>query len=462
MYYSLVPGWLLRQEWSEYMAFHSKKRWMVKLNSTAYQILHSLVGRSEDEAIRHIAEDHLIDPQEVNFVIETARDLVDCHLLECSPTRPTISQKELDKITAPDTSNMINKYADDDSVNYYQTPASVLWSLTNRCNLKCRYCAPESGQLVNSELTLSQLFYIQEELSKHRVFEVIITGGEALLRKRETLSLLEALNSQNHFVHMLSNGLLIDNDIAERLAHLEIGIGVSLDGPTEEINSLTRGPGIFNRVIGSLQTLVKNGVWTNVLTVITRFNIDALDALFMLLSKLGIKYLVLQPLRPSGRAREIFETYRPNKEQLIRLPERLRYLKERFPEINVDDYEVSFWGEVIRRFDLSAGNPRTLLSCGAGTRFCVIDAEGEIAPCNALLDIRCGNLLDYSLPEIWHNSMILKELRMLASKSVCLIPECSECRFNVLCDGGCRADAYHATGSWIGLHPFCTNTQSVV
>lgn len=454
MYYDLVSGWLMRQEWSEYLAFHSKTRSMIRLNRIAYDILHSLIGRSIEEATRVLAKNYSIGTQEASWVTETAYTLVDQRLLSTSPTRPTLSPEDLDAITVPDTSYFGLGFGATDRL-YYQTPASVLWSLTNRCNLQCKYCAPESGPVASPDLTLSELIQIQEELSKHRVFEVIITGGEALLRRSDVFHLLERLHARNHFVHLLSNGMLIDDNIGERLADLKIGIGVSLDGPTDVINSATRGPRNFKRVTEALRQIVRKGVWTNVLTVLTRFNFDALDDHFALLEEIGIKYLVLQPLRPSGRAQETFELLRPTEDQLRELPEKLGRLKERFPEINVDDYEVRFWGDLLLVTDFPNREPRKLLSCGAGVRFCVVDAKGEVTPCNALLDIPCGNLLHQSLPDIWHYSVPLQELRILAGKSVCVISPCSSCRFNVICDGGCRADAFHATGYWIGLHPFC-------
>ncbi len=454
MYYDIVSGWLIRKEWSQYMAFYSRNQSTVRLNRTAYDILHSLIGRSMDEAISFLANNYTIDTQIENWVAETAHALVDKRLLSVSPTRPVISQRELDAITVSEVSGFESGSPATDQ-QYHQAPFSVLWSFTNRCNLRCKYCAPESCPVTSPDLTLNELIKIQEELSKHRVFEVVITGGEALLRKNDMFNIMERLKSKNHFVHLLSNGILIDDSIAERLADLGIGIGVSLDGPNEEINSITRGQGNVKRVIEALRLLTAKGVWTNVLTVLTRFNYDALDDLFALLDDIGIKYFILQPLRPSGRAREIFEYLRPTKDQLRELPIKLSRLKERYPQINVDDYEISSWGEMLQLTDIPNRQPRNLLSCGVGVRFCVIDSKGEIAPCNALLDIPCGNLLHQNLPNIWHNSVILQELRILASKSVCAINVCSDCCLNAVCTTGCRADAFHKTDSWIGLHPFC-------
>lgn len=454
-YYNLAPGWMVRQEWTDYLAFNNKMRSIIRLNNTAYDIFHSLIGKSMDEAVRLLAaKKYSIRDKETGWIAETALVLVNQKLLVKSHTGLTPSSKDLGLVTVADIIN----FTDDPAAGgktYYQTPASVLWSVTNRCNFRCKYCAPESSAADNSDIGFDALIKIQKELSKHRVFEVIITGGEALLRRKETFNLLEKLRSNGHFIHLLSNGMLMDDEAMEKLDHLKVGVGVSLDGPTDEINGTNRVRGTFKRVSDSLRRMVKKGIWTNVLTVLTRFNIDALDAHFEILDAIGVKYLVLQPLRPSGRARKIFESFRPTEDQLKKLPENLDRIKKRFPNINVDDYEVRMWGDLLRLTGLPNREPRKVLSCGAGVRFCVIGADGGIFPCNALLDTGCGNLLSRSLPDIWHNSLPLRELRVLAGKSVRVISPCSKCRFNVLCDGGCRADAFHHTGSWTGLHPFC-------
>ncbi len=448
-YYDIAPGWMVRAEWLDYLAFQSKNRSLVRLNKSAYSIFHALIGKSIEEAVNVLGGTYLVDDAAKVDVAKAAGDLVGMGILIPTESRPSVRPGEVKAVS----SVAVPTGATD--MPYLRTPESVLWSVTNRCNLRCRYCAPAAGPHVDSELPFEELDHVRQILSAEKVFEVILTGGEALLRRRDTLVLLERLHAANHFVHLLSNGLVVDQGIVDALLAFNVGIGVSLDGPDEETNSVTRGAANFSRVTKSLALLARAGVFTTVLTVLTRENFASLERHFQLLHELGIRHLILQPLRPSGRGRGTFTELRPTRAQLMELPSMLERLKSRFADVNVDDIEIASWGRMIREDRCPGSEPRKAFSCGAAVRFCVIDEKANIAPCNALLDIQCGNLLQNGLQRVWHTSKELGDLRVLATKSVCVVATCSECRLNWACDGGCRADAFHATGSWTGQHPYC-------
>ena len=58
-------------------------------------------------------------------------------------------------------------------------------SLTDRCNLRCRYCMPESGvtKLAHSEiLTYEEVLRVIRLLARLGIKKVRLTGGEPLIR----------------------------------------------------------------------------------------------------------------------------------------------------------------------------------------------------------------------------------------------------------------------------------------
>ena len=61
------------------------------------------------------------------------------------------------------------------------TPIVVSWSLTNRCNSKCKYCSRWKQE--TAELNTKQIFSIIDELSKMGTRRIIYTGGEPLIRE---------------------------------------------------------------------------------------------------------------------------------------------------------------------------------------------------------------------------------------------------------------------------------------
>ena len=93
--------------------------------------------------------------------------------------------------------------------------------------------------------------------------------------------------------------------------------------------------------------------------------------------------------------------------------------------------------------------------CGAGFDFFAIKYNGDVIPCNALLEHVCGNIYEDSIEEIFIESKVMTKLRNLRSSRVDDIPGCNDCKLNPICDGGCRADCYNLTGSWNSPHPNC-------
>src|SRR4030066_2503119 len=59
-------------------------------------------------------------------------------------------------------------------------------SITDRCNLRCRYCMPEEGiPLIGHEeiLTYEEILRIVHVFAREGISKVRLTGGEPLVRK---------------------------------------------------------------------------------------------------------------------------------------------------------------------------------------------------------------------------------------------------------------------------------------
>ena len=130
-----------------------------------------------------------------------------------------------------------------------------------RCNIACAHCFNSSGPEATGFgfLTLER---VREELSaavELGVREVFFTGGEPFLHPQLVEMLRLALESAPTTV--LTNGTLITERTADRLAEIERGssysleIRVSLDGYTAEMNDAIRGAGVFRQAIGAIARL---------------------------------------------------------------------------------------------------------------------------------------------------------------------------------------------------------------
>jgi MoaA/NifB/PqqE/SkfB family radical SAM enzyme len=134
---------------------------------------------------------------------------------------------------------------------------------------------------------------------------VSITGGETLLRK-DSVELAECAARFGLWVEFLTNGYLMDSQMAERLVQSGIKrIKISLDGSKPEIHDKIRGKeGFFLKATEALRILVaekncqkKNlQIWGK--TTIMDINFEDLPDIVTLTHQLGIDGVEFQALEP--------------------------------------------------------------------------------------------------------------------------------------------------------------------
>ncbi|HKJ63841.1 MAG TPA: GTP 3',8-cyclase MoaA [Desulfopila sp.] len=106
-------------------------------------------------------------------------------------------------------------------------------SITDRCNLRCRYCCPAEGiQQVPHEdiLTFEEIRRLVATLAAFGVEKVRITGGEPFARKG-VLGLLEAMKKIDGVeqLYLTTNGVLAADHLHDLKAAGVAGINLSLD-----------------------------------------------------------------------------------------------------------------------------------------------------------------------------------------------------------------------------------------
>ncbi|MBU1912651.1 MAG: radical SAM protein [Candidatus Omnitrophica bacterium] len=154
-----------------------------------------------------------------------------------------------------------------------KTPLLVTWEITRRCNVRCKYCsiwddAPE-------ELDTTQIFSIIRELSLLGTQVIHFTGGEPLLRS-DFGQILEYCYKKGILTSLNSNGTLVSSRIDE-LMTLQV-LGVSIDGP-EEVHDKVRGAGSYKKAMEALAIARDRGIQIRLLTVLSKYNLDAVDFL---------------------------------------------------------------------------------------------------------------------------------------------------------------------------------------
>lgn len=131
-------------------------------------------------------------------------------------------------------------------------------SVTDRCNLRCRYCMPPSGitHVSNGEiLTYEEIAAIVEACG---ITKVRITGGEPLVR-RDIVDLVKRLDVEDF--SMTTNGILL-KDYAESLKEAGLKrINISLDTLNRERFRYITGSDSLDSVLDGIQTAMDIGLF---------------------------------------------------------------------------------------------------------------------------------------------------------------------------------------------------------
>lgn len=137
-------------------------------------------------------------------------------------------------------------------------------AVTDRCNLRCKYCMPAHGiDIVDRKelLTYKEMYRITRVLSELGVNKVRLTGGEPFVRK-DFVSFLEMLsfNDKLDEINITTNGALISKYIS-KLEELKIGtINLSIDSLSKDnFANITRRD-VFDEVYETLEALEKSNL----------------------------------------------------------------------------------------------------------------------------------------------------------------------------------------------------------
>jgi len=203
-------------------------------------------------------------------------------------------------------------------------------SITDRCDLRCRYCMPDGCEKVPMShiLTYEEIVRICRAAAELGISRIKVTGGEPFVRLGCTglVRSLKALDGIDE-VTVTTNGQQLANYIDE-LKDIGIdGINISLDTLDPERFAYITGRGDLSRTLRSLELSAASGIKTKVNAVPQRgVNDDEIVSLAELAFRYGIDVRFIE-IMPVGAAHP--EAGIPN-------PEILELLKEKWPGLEPD------------------------------------------------------------------------------------------------------------------------------
>ncbi len=260
-------------------------------------------------------------------------------------------------------------------------PLFCQWEITCRCNLHCVMCYTDCfnrPDKIRTELATTEIIRIMDELAEAGCAELCLTGGEPLARS-DFFHIYEHAKTNGFLVTIFTNGTLITEEIADRLATMPpYRIEISLHGMREDtFERITQGKGSFSRCLQAIRLLLERRLPLVLKTTAMTLNRDEILEIKRFVRSLGpVGYKLGERMRLTLEGSEA--------------PGRFALTDEELADIERQNAEL--WTEACR--ESAEAKP----VCQSGKRSFHIDAYGQLQLCSGnrthSYDLRTGSFRD--------------------------------------------------------------------
>lgn len=204
-------------------------------------------------------------------------------------------------------------------------------SITDRCNLRCRYCMPDGVELVSMGeiLTYEEIERICRAAALEGIQKLKITGGEPLVRKGciDLVKRLKAIPGIEQ-VTLTTNGVIL-GEYAEELAEAGLdGVNISLDSLDAGRYEWITGRDELDRVLKGIKQALEKGLKTKINVVLQKGKNEMEWESLAELSKeepLDVRFIEMMPI---GYGKSFHPVYNE---------EILGMLQEKYPRLVPDE-----------------------------------------------------------------------------------------------------------------------------
>lgn len=303
--------------------------------------------------------------------------------------------------------------------------------VTSNCNAKCPFCFQGDHSTSDKTLSFEQIINLLDELRVMGTYYIGFSGGEPFLRD-DFLDIIRAAKKRGFKVSIITNGMLLNNEIIDELSKLFIDrITISFHSMKEENYMWHFGMNsskLFYHSIENIKYIIHKKMSLGIAVTVTKYNISELDEMEKFFTNLGLKETDLSyNLLLTGKNK--INDYRPSADQIKNKSKLMN--KNRF-------------------------NGKFSLLCIAGKISCTINHDGGVHPC-VFFDYPVGNIKEHSLIHIWQTSHYFKILRSINET---MFTKCQACEILHSCNL-CLATNINETGNvFIPSQDFCLSRKS--
>lgn len=330
---------------------------------------------------------------------------------------------------------------------YLSLPLTAQLEITDFCNHRCVHCYNLDSEVQNRpsrKVSDETVLACAQKLIDNKIFSVIVTGGEPLIKKELAKKVITLLKENDTRVALNTNLTLADDDFIQFLKDQKVGVLTSC--PSGENNSFAKLVGIDNYKVfeSKVKKLVDAGVKCTVNMVVTKDNLHEVRLTAEKMNALGCKSFAATPMGLNVEYPRLdlllsVEEVRQVVADLLWIEENLKMkvdILEALPKCVFQEETLKGKHHFLNR------------KCQAGRTVIAVSCNGDVRPC-AHNPYSYGNLLEEDLRDIWK--------KMDEWRSTKYIPEeCKDCTWLHRCNGGCRTSAKVFNGDWDKKDMWCT------
>lgn len=392
------------------------------------------------ELLEKYADDPSIDFQEIQTIFQEVQELINQEKLFSS-------DKEWDDLT--DWSKEISQ----------AEVKALCLHVAHTCNMNCDYCFASQGKykgdraLMTAEVAKRAMDFLIESSGDRRNLEVDFFGGEPLMNwdiVKEVVAYArgkEKEYNKNFRFTLTTNGLLLDDEIMEFSNREMDNVVLSLDGRKDihdRLRRTTHGEGSYEKIVPLFQKFVKRRGEKEyyIRGTFTRDNCDFTKDLYHM-ADLGFDKLSMEPVVCSPD-----EPYAFKEEDLPILLEQYEELAIEMLARKKEGRPFTFYHYML---DLTRGPCiyKRLTGCGSGREYLAVTPWGDLYPCHQFVGDE-----KFKMGDLWNGITAPQVAREFEATSLQNQEDCKTCWAKLYCSGGCAANSYHATGELQGIYEY--------
>ncbi len=309
----------------------------------------------------------------------------------------------------------------------------VQLSISEVCNLDCKFCYATDRRENNNLLTMDDYKKVVDDIVSHfGQVSFSITGGEPLMN-RDCFDIAAYIKSKGCVADLLTNATLLGKSNIQKVKDNFARVTISMDGSTKSLHETFRGPNTYDRTQQAISLLQEYQVPYMLSMTVNKWNISDVE-------NMAQKYkenLNFAPLFPAGNAKKAEDISITGKQyyQALKLASGVNPLG--YCESTLDA------AMICRR-----------CKCAIGGSELSISASGDVYPCQLLHypEFLIGNVHECDVSEMISKSPVIEQC---ARMTVDNIEGCSTCAIKYICGGACRARSFHEGGDIMSSSPFC-------